>query len=207
MTTTDRQTDSTVTFHLREVVPFHIFYGIPRRDNSKLFRLEAWNIKQSQQRDSNSIRHAAEPTDRADRTSNIRIRYTAGHPGDLENQSLKEADQETDAKTFGGRRTTNSIQISNSFTKAKMQQHQMRRRQMRGRKAKAYHWYSKETALETFSCKNKKRKSTRLSKQGLIYKTSFFIFTSIFAILLAFQQAYTEFAEQLDASETPRPFY
>ena len=35
-----------MTFHLREVVPFHIFYGIPRRDDGKLFRLEAWNIKQ-----------------------------------------------------------------------------------------------------------------------------------------------------------------
>ena len=78
---------------------------------------------------------------------------------------------------------------------------------MRGRKAKAYHWYSKETALETFSCRNKEQKSTRLGKQGLIYKISFFIFTSIFAILLAFRQAYIEFAEQLDASETPRQFY
>ena len=78
---------------------------------------------------------------------------------------------------------------------------------MRRRKAKAYYWCSKETALETFSCKIKEQKSTRLSKQGLIYKTSFFIFTSIFAILLAFQQAYTEFIEQLDASETLRPFH
>ena len=83
----------------------------------------------------------------------------------------------------------------------------MRRRQMRGRKAKAYYWCSKETALETFSCKNEERKSTRLGKQGLIYKISFFIFTLIFAILLAFRQAYTEFAEQLDALETPRPFH
>ena len=71
---------------------------------------------------------------------------------------------------------------------------------MRGRKAKAYHWCSKETALETFSCKNKEQKSTRLGKQGLIYKISFFIFTSIFAIFLAFQQAYAEYAEQLDTS-------
>ena len=62
----------------------------------------------------------------------------------------------------------------------------MRRRYMRGRKAKAYYWYSKETALETFSCKNEERKSTRLGEQGLIYKTLFFIFTSIFAILLTF---------------------
>ena len=57
---------------------------------------------------------------------------------------------------------------------------------MRGRKAKAYYWYSKEIALETFSCKNEEQKSIRLSKQGLIYKISFFIFISIFAILLAF---------------------
>ena len=88
----------------------------------------------------------------------------------------------------------------------------MRRRQIRGRKAKAYHWYSKETALETFSCRNKEQKSTRLGKQGLIYKISFFIFTSIFAILLAFRQAYTEFVEQLDTeksrtSGTPRQFH
>ena len=83
----------------------------------------------------------------------------------------------------------------------------MRRRQMRGRKAKAYHWYSKETALETFSCRNKEQKSTRLGKQGLIYKISFFIFTSIFAILLAFRQAYTEFAEQLDTSGTLKQFH
>jgi len=78
---------------------------------------------------------------------------------------------------------------------------------MRGRKAKAYHWCSKETALETFSCKNKEQKSTRLGKQGLIYKISFFIFTSIFAILLAFRQAYTEFAEQLDTPGTLRQFH
>ena len=77
---------------------------------------------------------------------------------------------------------------------------------MRGRKAKAYHWYSKETALETFSCKNEEQKSTRLGRQGLIYKISFFIFTSIFAIFLAFRQAYIEFAEQLDTSGTPRQF-
>ena len=38
---TDRQTDSTVTFNLREVVPSHIFYGIPRGDDGKLSRLEA----------------------------------------------------------------------------------------------------------------------------------------------------------------------
>ena len=84
---------------------------------------------------------------------------------------------------------------------------------MRGRRAKAYHWYSKETALaQTFSCKNKEQKSTRHGRQGLIYKISFFIFTSIFAILLAFRQAYTEFVEQLDSeksrtSGTPRQFH
>ena len=83
---------------------------------------------------------------------------------------------------------------------------------MRGRKAKAYYWYSKETALETFSYKNKERKSTRLSEKGLIYKILFFIFTSIFAILLAFRQAYIEFAEQLDIEKsrtlgTLRQFY
>ena len=77
---------------------------------------------------------------------------------------------------------------------------------MRGRKATACYQCSKGTALETFSCKTDKQKSTRLSKQGLIYKISFFIFTSIFAILLAFQQAYTEFAEQLDTPGTPRQF-
>ena len=37
---TDRQIDSTVTSYLREVVPSHIFYGIPRGDDGKLFRLE-----------------------------------------------------------------------------------------------------------------------------------------------------------------------
>ena len=83
---------------------------------------------------------------------------------------------------------------------------------MRGRKAKAYYWCSKETALETFSCRNKEQKSTRLGRQGLIYKISFFIFTSIFAILLAFRQAYIEFIEQLDIEKsrilgTPRQFY
>ena len=77
---------------------------------------------------------------------------------------------------------------------------------MRERKATAYYWCSKKTALKTFSCKNKEQKSTRLSKQGLIYKISFFIFTSIFAILLAFQQAYIEFAEQLDTSGTLKQF-
>ena len=77
---------------------------------------------------------------------------------------------------------------------------------MRGKKVKAYHQCSKETALEMFSCKNKEQKSTRLGEQGLIYKISFFIFTSLFAILLAFQQAYTEFTEQLDTSGTPRQF-
>ena len=83
---------------------------------------------------------------------------------------------------------------------------------MRGRKVKAYYWYSKETALETFSCKIEEQKSARYGGQGLIYKTSFFIFTSIFAILLAFQQAYTEFVEQLATEKsrtlgTPRQFY
>ena len=69
---------------------------------------------------------------------------------------------------------------------------------MRGRKAKAYYWYSKETALETFSCKNKEQKSTRLGEQGLIYKITFFFFTSIFAIFLAFRRAYMGFIKQLD---------
>ena len=83
---------------------------------------------------------------------------------------------------------------------------------MRGRKAKAYYWCSKEIALETFSCRNKEQKSIRLGKQGLIYKISFFIFTSIFAILLAFRQAYIEFVEQLDIEKsrtlgTLRQFY
>ena len=82
----------------------------------------------------------------------------------------------------------------------------MQRRYMRGRKAKAYHWCSKETALETaletFSCKNKEQKSTRHGRQGLIYKISYFIFTSIFAIFLAFQQAYAEFVEQLDTEKS-----
>ena len=78
---------------------------------------------------------------------------------------------------------------------------------MRGRKAKAYHWYSKETALETFSCKNEEQRSARLGRQGLIYKISFFIFTSIFAILLTFRQAYTEFAEQLDTLGTTKQFH
>ena len=50
---TDRQTDDTVTFHLREVVPSHIFYGIPRGDDGKLFRLDAWNIKQNKQNKQN----------------------------------------------------------------------------------------------------------------------------------------------------------
>ena len=83
----------------------------------------------------------------------------------------------------------------------------MCRRHMRGRKAKAYHWCSKETALETFSYKNEEQKYTRHGRQGLIYKISFFIFTSIFAIFLAFQQAYAEFAEQLDTAGTPRQFH
>ena len=78
---------------------------------------------------------------------------------------------------------------------------------MRGRKAKAYYWCSKETALETFSYKIEEQKSARHGRQGLIYKTSFFIFTSIFAILLAFRQAYTEFAEQLDTSGTLKQFH
>ena len=78
---------------------------------------------------------------------------------------------------------------------------------MRGRKAKAYYWCSKETAIETFSYKNKEQKSTTHGRQGLIYKISFFIFTSIFAIFLAFQQAYAEFAKQLDTAGTPRQFY
>jgi hypothetical protein len=77
-----------VISYLREVVPSHIFYGIPRGDDGKLFRLEAWKIKQ--QRDNSSIRHAAEPAEPADQTSNIRIRDTAGHPGDLEKPELKE---------------------------------------------------------------------------------------------------------------------
>ena len=91
----------------------------------------------------------------------------------------------------------------------------MRRRQMQGRKAKAYHQCNQGTALKTFSCKNKKQKSTRLSKQGLIYKISFFFFISIFTILLTFQQAYIEFAEQLNklntkksrTSGTPKQFH
>ena len=78
---------------------------------------------------------------------------------------------------------------------------------MRGRKAKAYYWYSKETALETFSCKNKEHKNIRHGRQGLIYKILFFIFILIFAIFLAFQQAYAEFIEQLDTSGTPRQFH
>jgi len=48
--------------------------------------------------------------------------------------------------------------------------------------------------------------------QGLIYKTSFFIFTLIFIIFFAFQQAYIEFIEQLDIEKsrtlgTPRQSY
>jgi len=31
-----------VTSYLRDTVLYHIFYGIPRGDNSKLFRLEVW---------------------------------------------------------------------------------------------------------------------------------------------------------------------
>ena len=87
-----------------------------------------------------------------------------------------------------------------------MLQRQIQRHHIRGKKATAYYWRSKETALETFSYKNKEQKNTRLGKQGLIYKILFFIFTLIFAILLAFRQAYTEFAEQLDISGTPRQF-
>ena len=83
---------------------------------------------------------------------------------------------------------------------------------MQGRKAKAYHWCSKETALETFSYKIEEQKSARHGGQGLIYKILFFTFTSIFAILLAFRQAYIEFIEQLDIEKsrilgTPRQFY
>ena len=77
---------------------------------------------------------------------------------------------------------------------------------MQGRKATAYYQCSKKTALKTFNYKNKKQKSIRLSKQGLIYKILFFIFTLIFAILLVFRQAYTEFTEQLDTPGMPRQF-
>jgi hypothetical protein len=31
-----------MTFYLREVVPSHIFYGIPYGDNGKLFKLKVW---------------------------------------------------------------------------------------------------------------------------------------------------------------------
>ena len=100
---TDRQTDDTVTFRLREVVPFHIFYGIPRGDDGKLFRLEAWKIKQ--QRDIRaelySTAAAAEPAEPAERQQQYQTRSRASrasrlneqhphsrysrHPGDLEN--------------------------------------------------------------------------------------------------------------------------
>ena len=78
---------------------------------------------------------------------------------------------------------------------------------MRGRKATACYWCSKETALETFSCKTEEQKNTKHGGQGLIYKTLFFIFTSIFTIFLAFQQAYIKFTEQLDTSGTLRQFH
>jgi len=57
---------------------------------------------------------------------------------------------------------------------------------MRGRKAMACYWCSKETALETISCKTEEQKNIKYGGQGLIYKTSFFIFTLVFAIFLAF---------------------
>jgi len=65
----------------------------------------------------------------------------------------------------------------------------------------ACYWCSKETALETFSCNIEERKNTRHGGQGLIYKTSLFIFISIFVIFFAFQQAYIKFMEQLDAEK------
>ena len=92
-----RPTDITVTSYLISGLPSHIFYGIPRGEWRSAFRLEAWKIKQSYR---DSIRHAAEPAEPADWTSNIRIRDTAGHPGDPENQSLRETDQETNVKIF-----------------------------------------------------------------------------------------------------------
>ena len=75
---------------------------------------------------------------------------------------------------------------------------------MRGRKAVTCYWCSKGITLETFNCKKEEQKSTRHGGQGLIYKTSFFIFTSVFAIFLAFQQAYIEFTEQLDKLDTEK---
>jgi len=80
----------------------------------------------------------------------------------------------------------------------------MRGSNMRGRKAVTCYWCSKGTALETFSCKNEEQRNTRNGGQGLIYKTSFFIFTSVFVIFLAFQQAYMEFVEQLNKLDTEK---
>ena len=56
---------------------------------------------------------------------------------------------------------------------------------MQGKKAKAYYWCNQGTALETFSYKNKEQKGIKY-EQGLVYKTSFFIFMLVFVILLAF---------------------
>ena len=71
------------------------------------------------------------------------------------------------------------------------QQRQMRRRimrgsNMRGRKATTCYWCSKEIALEMFSCKIEEQKNTRHGGQGLIYKTLFFIFISVFTVFLTF---------------------
>jgi len=62
----------------------------------------------------------------------------------------------------------------------------MRGSNMRGKKVIACYWCSKEITLETFSYKNKEQKNIRNGRQGLIYKTSFFIFILVFVIFLAF---------------------
>ena len=50
---------------------------------------------------------------------------------------------------------------------------------MRGRKAKAYYWCSKETALEMFSYKNKEQKSMRLKTRANLQDIIFYFYINI----------------------------
>ena len=56
---------------------------------------------------------------------------------------------------------------------------------MRGRKVKAYYWYSKGNDLETLSNEYQKKKNIRYGGEILIYNISFYIFKLIFVILFA----------------------
>ena len=55
---------------------------------------------------------------------------------------------------------------------------------MRGRKVKAYYWYSKGNDLETLNNKYWKKKNIRYGGEILVYNILFYIFNLIFVILL-----------------------